>query len=166
MFCQLLDSSTNCGLLQLISGYSLTSLLASQFSAFLHAPIHTHPQVYSLGAFSPDHALLGMIVAELQPLSSVEQEGGPVLDSATVDTTTMYIISLGECGCEIVLIPPPCTSLGECDGLDFTHAHTHTLHTPHTLPLTLPLTPSPSLTLPPHQVSTHSTVTRVWVLYW
>ncbi len=54
-----------------------------------------HVQVFSMGAFSPDGGLMGMIVGELQPLTSLESEAGAVLESATADTTVMYIISLG-----------------------------------------------------------------------
>ncbi len=53
-------------------------------------------QVYSLGAFSGDGRLVGMVVADVQGLSVLEGEIGPILDSVQTVTTSMYILSLGE----------------------------------------------------------------------
>lgn len=55
------------------------------------------PQVYSQGAFTRHGTLVGMLVAEFQPLAQVEGEAGALLECATADTTAVYIISLGEC---------------------------------------------------------------------
>ena len=56
---------------------------------------HLILQVYSLGAFSPDGILVGMVVADVQDVQQLEGEIGPVLDSVHCDTTAMYILSLG-----------------------------------------------------------------------
>ena len=39
---------------------------------------------------------MGMLVAEFQPLSYLEGDVGPLLDSTAPDTTVVYIISLGK----------------------------------------------------------------------
>ncbi len=49
-----------------------------------------------MGAFSREGRLVGMVVADVQKLSVLEEEIGPVLDSVHTDTTSMYILSLGE----------------------------------------------------------------------
>ena len=54
-------------------------------------------QVYSLGLFSGDGCLMGMLVAELQSLSDLESELGPLLHKPCPHSTVMYILSLGEC---------------------------------------------------------------------
>ena len=48
-----------------------------------------------MGAFSPDGKLVGMVVAVVQPIQQIEGEVGPLLDSVNMDTTAMYILSLG-----------------------------------------------------------------------
>ncbi len=49
-----------------------------------------------MGAFSGDGRLVGMVVADVQRLSVLEGDIGPVLNSVQTDTTSMYILSLGE----------------------------------------------------------------------
>lgn len=49
-----------------------------------------------MGAFSREGRLVGMVVADVQRLTVLEGEIGPVLDSVLTDTTSMYILSLGE----------------------------------------------------------------------
>jgi len=61
------------------------------------------PQVYSQGAFTRHGTLVGMLVAEFQPLAQVEGEAGALLECATADTTAVYIISLGECNSDRTL---------------------------------------------------------------
>ena len=53
--------------------------------------------MYSLGLFTSDGRLMGMLVAELQSLSDLEAELGPVLLKPSAHSTVMYILSLGEC---------------------------------------------------------------------
>ncbi|XP_064390310.1 N-alpha-acetyltransferase 60-like [Halichondria panicea] len=55
----------------------------------------TSDKVYSMGAFSGDGRLVGMVVADVQRLSVLEGDIGPVLNSVQTDTTSMYILSLG-----------------------------------------------------------------------
>ena len=52
-------------------------------------------QVYSLGLFTGDGSLMGMLVAELQSLSDLEAELGPLLHKPSPHSTVMYILSLG-----------------------------------------------------------------------
>ena len=49
----------------------------------------------SLGAWS-GCGLVGMVVGEIQPLGQLEDDVGVVLERSEVNTTVMYIISLGE----------------------------------------------------------------------
>ena len=53
-------------------------------------------QVYSLGLFTGDGCLMGMLVAELQSLTDVEGDFGPLLNKPSPHATVMYILSLGN----------------------------------------------------------------------
>lgn len=55
-------------------------------------------QVFSVGVFSRQQELVGMVIGEEQSLRHLEGEVGCVLDSAHQTSTVMYVISLGRCG--------------------------------------------------------------------
>ncbi|KAL5506853.1 hypothetical protein EMCRGX_G008603 [Ephydatia muelleri] len=54
-------------------------------------------KVFSVGVFSRQQELVGMVIGEEQSLRHLEGEVGCVLDSAHQTSTVMYVISLGVC---------------------------------------------------------------------
>lgn len=59
--------------------------------------------MYSLGLFTGDGSLMGMLVAELQSLSDLEAELGPLLHKPSPHSTVMYVLSLGMLRMTVVM---------------------------------------------------------------